>query len=681
MNDGATAGDPGGRRGNPLEPAPQCVEGDDGAASTSPFDGDTRAMLTNDDKKDPPHDSQDPFSMAVTFGDQEDGATLQGDTQEADDDGEGGTPAEEQYFEQTAVTDAFSQFTLRDKVNFALEGIPDEYIGIDELRPWLAASNVIIRVSVGVIVVSVVNFVVSTLPEFYVTTPVPIQVIEIICIAWFTLELLARFTTSADKIAFVTRPLNLVDLFAVLPYFVELIVDSATGSTSDAATNQSTSFLVLGRLVRITRMSRVIKLSKHSIGMLSVFETFRKSTAALTLMAFSLSLCVIIGATAVFFAEQTYQYFDYSQRRWMRMDGTDTPFQSAFHAMWFVIVTITTVGYGDDVVVSLAGKLVAVLLMIVGVFVIAYPTVILSANFSEIHTGRLKWNDLIREKARQVEEEDELRNNAEEGTAKSKKKRRRRSMSAPGGLEESSSSHSSEDEDEDARARKTMLLNRGRARRGHIDRQSFSYIATEMNGPVMEFRVPGNPARAVFIQHYMALYAPVLIFQRKWISDGDGAPPATGTAGPLSANPLHLTVQPNYPVGVIASLTLMLHTEEAQQVAEDAVKEQLPTTYHLLTVHPRPIRELRVSFNSSNPQLKDLQVVTESFLFPVGSVTLQLFLPYFDMLPVFLKYNTGCSFRFEVIFEDPRRCIAFGSDVVLPPAKPRGSISISAPSS
>ena len=83
-------------------------------------------------------------------------------------------------------------------------------------------------------------------------------------------------------------------------------------------------------------------------------------------------------------AEQTSADFDPGERAWIRDDGTISPFQSIPHTFWWCMCTLTTVGYGDDVPTSSAGKVVAGITILTGVFVMAFPVILISYNYSEM---------------------------------------------------------------------------------------------------------------------------------------------------------------------------------------------------------------------------------------------------------------------------------------------------------
>lgn len=92
-------------------------------------------------------------------------------------------------------------------------------------------------------------------------------------------------------------------------------------------------------------------------------------------------LCVVVFAALIFYAEQG-EYYE-SCQCYLREDGSQSPFESILAAGWFCLVTMTTVGYGDHVPVTGAGKVVASMCMVCGLIVISLPITIIGANFDE----------------------------------------------------------------------------------------------------------------------------------------------------------------------------------------------------------------------------------------------------------------------------------------------------------
>jgi len=138
--------------------------------------------------------------------------------------------------------------------------------------------------------------------------------------------------------------MNIIDLLAILPYFITLGTELADdGSEHSRTSNQAMSLAVL-RVIRLVRVFRIFKLSRHSKGLQILGQTIKASMRELGLLIFFLFICVVLFSSAIYFAETP----EASQ------------FASIPDAFWWAVVTMTTVGYGDMLPKSAWGKLVVV---------------------------------------------------------------------------------------------------------------------------------------------------------------------------------------------------------------------------------------------------------------------------------------------------------------------------------
>jgi hypothetical protein len=234
-------------------------------------------------------------------------------------------------------------------------------------------------VSVIITLVSIILFCVETLPSFATSHCVtddapnfadPFFVIETVCTAWFTIEAIVRFIVCPSKLRFWKDFKNIVDVTAVVPYYVTLFNVLSTMSCASAKSSASLSFL------RVIRLVRIFKLTKHSVGLQILVMTFKASLEGLGLFLVALFVSLLVFSSAIYYAE---------------LGLPKTQMYSIPDAFWWAIITMTTVGYGDKVPVGPIGRLIGAACAITGVLTLAIPVPIITGHFNRFYshkTGR-----------------------------------------------------------------------------------------------------------------------------------------------------------------------------------------------------------------------------------------------------------------------------------------------------
>lgn len=195
---------------------------------------------------------------------------------------------------------------------------------------------------VAVILFSVVTFSLETLPNLDDRTIRLLKLSEYFVIAVFSLEYVYRLVTSRNKLKFVTSFYGVVDLLAILPFFLSFGVD-----------------LRSLRVVRLLRLVRLLKIARYSSAVDRLTRAFQDSKHELVVSVSILALAIYLSAFGIYHFEHTAQ---------------PDKFQSIFDAMWWAVATITTVGYGDIFPITAGGRIFTFFVLLASLGLVAVPT-------------------------------------------------------------------------------------------------------------------------------------------------------------------------------------------------------------------------------------------------------------------------------------------------------------------
>jgi voltage-gated potassium channel len=222
------------------------------------------------------------------------------------------------------------------------------------LSPINRVVMAVIFVAVTVSVLETESTIVSRSPELFI-------VIDTIFGSLFTLEYLLRlwaigenprFSGLSGRLRYVITPIALIDLLALIPFFL-------TAGLHDA-------FLL--RLVRLLRLLSLAKFGRYSRALQNLWTGITTRRYELLMSLFAAFIVMLITASVLHFAEAS---------------NSPESFGSIPRALWWGVATVTKVGYGGAYPVTEIGKIFAALFAIVAVGVVAMPTGILAAAFSD----------------------------------------------------------------------------------------------------------------------------------------------------------------------------------------------------------------------------------------------------------------------------------------------------------
>lgn len=217
--------------------------------------------------------------------------------------------------------------------------------------------KVINKIIVSLILVNTLAVVLETVQSIYSSYKVFFVTFELFSIIVFSIEYGLRLLTYKEKnkrfFKFLLSPSMLVDLFAILPFYLPLILGFD---------------LRVIRLLRLFRMMRFFKLGRYTKASVTIRKVFISKKEELILSLFITFFLIIIASCLMYFTENEAQ---------------PDKFSSIPETMWWSVATLTTVGYGDIYPITALGKLWAACIAILGIGMFALPAGILASGFSE----------------------------------------------------------------------------------------------------------------------------------------------------------------------------------------------------------------------------------------------------------------------------------------------------------
>ena len=225
--------------------------------------------------------------------------------------------------------------------------------------PW---ATVVARAIVVLIIVNLVAMCLASVPELEASYGLAFDLIERISLAAFTVEYLLRIWIAVEhaphrhlspfrrRMKYVASGMGLIDLLAVLPFWLEPLYPAGVRT-----------LVVFGIL-------RFFKLARYSAAMRSLLTALYNERRSLLG-----SLVILLGATLTFA----------SVMHLIERNAQPDKFGTIPDAIWWAIVTLCTVGYGDVVPITAAGKFVAGLAIILGLMMIALPVAVIASAFAD----------------------------------------------------------------------------------------------------------------------------------------------------------------------------------------------------------------------------------------------------------------------------------------------------------
>lgn len=200
--------------------------------------------------------------------------------------------------------------------------------------------NAFDRVIYALIVLSLVLFAFETLPEA-ARYQVWFSWSERVIVAIFTVEYVLR--VMRNRLAYVWSFYGIVDLLAILPFYISFgLVD-----------------LRSVRILRLTRLLRLAKLRRFGAAWRRLGVAFAQIKDELAVYFGLTFVLIYLASVGIYYCEH---------------DAQPEVFRSVFHSMWWAVCTLSTVGYGDIYPVTVAGRLLTFVILILGLSIVSVPS-------------------------------------------------------------------------------------------------------------------------------------------------------------------------------------------------------------------------------------------------------------------------------------------------------------------
>ena len=202
------------------------------------------------------------------------------------------------------------------------------------------------------IIFSMITMSLETLPGNSPSTIQIFNIIELVIVGIFTIEYILRIWTAEKPFKYIFSFLGIVDLIAIIPFWL------ATGINLQGA-----------RAFRLVRMIRVLKILRY-------MSALKRLERAIRLVQEELIVFGVLAAIIIFVASVGIYQFEH--------EAQPAAFPSIPHSVWFSVVSLTAVGYGDVIPVTVGGKIFTSMILIIGLAIVAIPTALIVSGLTRV---------------------------------------------------------------------------------------------------------------------------------------------------------------------------------------------------------------------------------------------------------------------------------------------------------
>jgi len=203
----------------------------------------------------------------------------------------------------------------------------------------------------ALILLSMLAFAIETLPDNSQGLINVLETFEVVSSIIFTLEYLLRIYVAKKPLKYIFSFYGIIDLLAILPFFLRSPLD-----------------LRSLRSFRILRIFRALKLIRYN-------RALHRFHIAAGIVKEEIVLFVIVTIILVFLSASGIYFFEH--------EAQPDVFSSVFHSLWWAVVTLTTVGYGDVYPITIGGKMFTFFVLIIGVGIVTIPAGLVATALSK----------------------------------------------------------------------------------------------------------------------------------------------------------------------------------------------------------------------------------------------------------------------------------------------------------
>jgi len=249
---------------------------------------------------------------------------------------------------------AFPEHLLADGRHHAGDARWQQWLFVIIFKTHTTAGKLFDVLLIAAILTSVFTLMLSTVNQFNFRYSTWFYYLEWGFTLLFTLEYMLRLACVKTRRTYARSFYGIVDLLAILPSYLELFIHGA-------------SYLLIIRIIRILRIFRILKLTRYVGEADALMEALHASRRKIMVFIYAVFILVVVCGSIMYLVE-----------------GEEHGFTSIPASVYWAVVTLTTVGYGDIAPQTPLGQAIASLVMIMGYGIIAVPTGIFAAELGHV---------------------------------------------------------------------------------------------------------------------------------------------------------------------------------------------------------------------------------------------------------------------------------------------------------